>query len=80
MEAPMIIGKAHNWRALLRPRPSDIQPLNIQPTNAPPKHVLTTKPSDNNKRPIKQTFNKSQPINLLTKYRDLEHLQPWYYH
>lgn len=44
-KAPTIIGKAHNWNALLRPSPSAIQPLNTDPRKAPPRHVLTTKPS-----------------------------------
>lgn len=44
MEAPMIIGKAHNWNALRRPTPFPIHPLKIEPTKAPPKHVLTTNP------------------------------------
>lgn len=44
-EAPIIIGKAHNWNALRRPSPSAIQPLNTDPRKAPPRHVLTTKPS-----------------------------------
>lgn len=44
MEAPIIIGIAHNWKALLRPSPSDIQPLNKELRSAPARHVLTTKP------------------------------------
>lgn len=43
--APMIIGKAHNWKLLLRPTPSAIHPLNRDPIKAPPKHILTTRPS-----------------------------------
>jgi hypothetical protein len=51
IEAPIIIGKAQSWNALRRPTPSAIQPLNIDPTNAPPRHVLTTRPS-NEKNPL----------------------------
>lgn len=43
----MIIGKAHNWNALRRPTPSATHPLNRDPTKAPPKDVLTTRPSSN---------------------------------
>lgn len=44
IDAPIIIGNAHSWNALRCPTPSRIQPLNRDPTKAPPKHVLTTKP------------------------------------
>lgn len=50
MQAPIIIGIAHNWNARLRPSPSDIQPLNKEPRSAPARHVLTTKPTDHNKK------------------------------
>nr|AFK44584.1 unknown [Lotus japonicus] len=41
----MIIGNTHNWKLLLRPTPSAIHPLNRDPIKAPPKHILTTRPS-----------------------------------
>ena len=44
IDAPIIIGNAHSWNALRWPTPSRTQPLNRDPTKAPPKHVLTTKP------------------------------------
>jgi hypothetical protein len=44
-EAPTIIGKALNWKALRRPTPSATNPLNRDPIKAPPKQVLTTRPS-----------------------------------
>lgn len=44
IEAPIIIGKAHNWKVLRRPISSAIQPLNRDPIRAPARHVLTTKP------------------------------------
>jgi len=45
IEAPTIIGKAHNWKVLRRPTPSAIQPLSRHPMKAPPRHILTTRPS-----------------------------------
>ena len=38
------MGSADNWKALRRPNPSAIEPLKTQPTKAPPRHALTTKP------------------------------------
>lgn len=68
MGAPMIIGKAHNCNDLLRPSPSDIQPLNREPTNAPARHVLTTKPLDHNKWFIREMSiaNKNLIYNIKT--------------
>jgi hypothetical protein len=45
IEAPIIIGKAHNWKALRRPTASAIQPLSKHPKKAPPRHMLTTRPT-----------------------------------
>lgn len=56
MQAPIIIGIAHNWNARLRPSPSDIQPLNNEPRSAPARHVLTTKPTDHNNKQIKGRY------------------------
>lgn len=68
IQAPAIMGNAANWKALHRPIPSAIDPLNKHPTRAPPKHILTTSPASKDKSDTHCTHkSQANPSNLKSK-------------